>query len=81
LIISCPGGCGVQENELSVAPTLLQVLNRRGKVVMGDAMRTQHAALVQIGEAGGNDIWLAKDNQPAILRQHERGRRGMSTSA
>jgi predicted transposase YbfD/YdcC len=57
---------GVKDNEISVAPTLLQALDLRGKIVMGDAMHTQRAASVQIQEAGGDFIWLAKDNQPTL---------------
>ena len=33
---------------------------------MGDAMHTQRATTIQILEAGGDDIWLAKDNQPTL---------------
>jgi predicted transposase YbfD/YdcC len=54
------------ENELSAAPRVLQSLDLRGKVVMGDAMFTQRQLSVQIVEAGGDYIWLAKDNQPSL---------------
>jgi len=54
------------ENELSVAPRLLQCLDLRGQIVMGDAMFTQRQLSVQIVEAGGDYIWLAKDNQPRL---------------
>jgi predicted transposase YbfD/YdcC len=57
---------GEKENEISVAPSLLQGLDLRGKVVMGDAMHTQRALSVQICAAGGDYIWLAKDNQPTL---------------
>jgi len=57
---------GVKDNEISVAPTLLHALDLRGKVVMGDAMHTQRAASIQIRDAGGDYIWLAKDNQPTL---------------
>jgi predicted transposase YbfD/YdcC len=57
---------GVKDNEISVAPTLLQALDLRGKIVMGDAMHTQRAVSVQIRAAGGDYIWLAKDNQPTL---------------
>lgn len=57
---------GVKDNEISVAPTLLQALDLRGKVVMGDAMHTQRTASVQIRDAGGDYVWLAKDNQPTL---------------
>jgi predicted transposase YbfD/YdcC len=57
---------GVKDNEISVAPTLLRALDLRGKIVMGDAIHTQRAASVQIRDAGGDYIWLAKDNQPTL---------------
>jgi predicted transposase YbfD/YdcC len=57
---------GTKENEITVAPTLLKCLDLRGKIVMGDAMQTQRALSVQILEAGGDYIWLAKDNQPTL---------------
>jgi predicted transposase YbfD/YdcC len=54
------------ENEISAAPRVLQSLDLRGKVVMGDAMFTQRKLSIQIVEAGGDYIWLAKDNQPHL---------------
>jgi predicted transposase YbfD/YdcC len=58
--------CGAKENEISVAPTLVAGLDLRGKVVAGDAMHTQRALSLQILEAGGDYLWLAKDNQPGL---------------
>ena len=52
-----------KENELSAAPRLLRALYLRGKVVMGDAMFTQRDLSQQVLHAGGDYIWLAKDNQ------------------
>jgi predicted transposase YbfD/YdcC len=52
-----------QENELSAAPRLLRCLDLRGKIVMGDALFTQRELSAQIVEAGGDYIWLAKENQ------------------
>lgn len=54
------------ENELSAAPRVLQSLDLRGKVVIGDAMFTQRELSIQIVEAGGDYIWLVKDNQPSL---------------
>jgi len=45
-----------QENEISAAPRLLQCLDLRGQIVMGDAMLTQRQLSVQIVEAGGDYI-------------------------
>lgn len=57
---------GEKENEITVAPTLLAALDLRGKVVMGDALHTQRALSAQITAAGGDYIWVAKDNQPTL---------------
>lgn len=55
-----------KENEITAAPTLLGGLELDGKVVMGDAMHTQQDISKQIKEAGGDFIWLVKDNQPTL---------------
>lgn len=52
-----------KENEIVVAPKLLQCLDLRNQVVIGDAMHTQRQISAQIVEAGGNFVWIAKDNQ------------------
>ena len=62
----------VKSNEISAAPTVLKRLDLRGKVVMGDAMHTQRALSVQIVEAGGDYVWLAKENQPNLRADIER---------
>jgi predicted transposase YbfD/YdcC len=53
-----------KENEIVVAPKLLQSLDLHGKIVVGDAMQTQRDLSVQIVEAGGEFVWTVKDNQP-----------------
>jgi predicted transposase YbfD/YdcC len=57
---------GIKENEISVVPPLLQALDLRGKIVMADALHTQRAVSRHICEAGGDYVWLAKDNQPSL---------------
>lgn len=52
-----------KENEIVVAPKLLKCLDLRNKVVTGDAMHTQRNLSVQIVEAGGEYVWIVKDNQ------------------
>jgi predicted transposase YbfD/YdcC len=52
-----------KENEIVVAPKLLQCLDLRNKVVIGDAMHTQRQLSTQIVEAGGDFVWIVKDNQ------------------
>jgi predicted transposase YbfD/YdcC len=52
-----------KENEIVVAPKLLRCLDLRNKVVIGDAMHTQRKISAQIVEAGGDFVWIVKDNQ------------------
>jgi predicted transposase YbfD/YdcC len=59
-------------NEITAAPHVLKSLDLRGKVVMGDALHTQRAISVQIVDAGGDYLWLAKDNQPRLRADLER---------
>jgi hypothetical protein len=56
---------GQPENEIVAAPRLLQVLDLRGKVVIGDAMHTQRPVSIDIVRAGGAYVWTAKGNQAA----------------
>ena len=58
-----------KENEISAAPRLLQSLDLRGKVVMGDALLTQRALSKQIVAGGGDYVWLVKKNQPQLRRE------------
>jgi predicted transposase YbfD/YdcC len=62
----------VKTNEISAAPKLLKRLDLRGKIVMGDALHTQRDLSRQIVEAGGDYVWLAKDNQPNLRADLER---------
>jgi predicted transposase YbfD/YdcC len=52
-----------KENEIVVAPKLLECLDLRQKVVIGDAMQTQRQLSLQIVAAGGDFVWIVKDNQ------------------
>jgi predicted transposase YbfD/YdcC len=49
--------------EIPGAAKLLNMVDLRDKVVMGDAMHTQRALSILIFEAGGDYIWFAKGNQ------------------
>ncbi|TFH39622.1 MAG: ISAs1 family transposase [ANME-2 cluster archaeon] len=53
-------------NEITAAPTLLEYVDLRNKVVIGDALHTQRQISIQIGKAGGNYIWTVKGNQPQL---------------
>jgi predicted transposase YbfD/YdcC len=55
-----------KENEIVAAPKLLERLDLRGKVVIGDAMHTQRQVSIEIVTAGGDYLWVAKDNQPQL---------------
>jgi predicted transposase YbfD/YdcC len=55
-----------KENEIVAAPALLDHLDLRRKVVVGDALHAQREVSKQIKRAGGDFIWLIKDNQPAV---------------
>jgi len=57
-----------KENEITIAPTVLAHLDLTGMVVSGDAMYTQRLLSTQVVEAGGDYVWVVKDNQ-AELRQ------------
>jgi predicted transposase YbfD/YdcC len=56
-----------KENEISAAPRVLNSLDLRGKIVRGDALLTQRALSIQIVAAGGEYVWIVKDNQPQLL--------------
>ena len=55
-----------KENEIVAAPKLLRQLDLRGKVVTGDAMQTQRQLSLEIVTAGGDYLWIAKNNQPDL---------------
>src|SRR5438128_10689849 len=57
---------GDRANEARTAPELLRGLGLRGKVVTADALQTQRDLSAPILAAGGDDLWLAKDNQPRL---------------
>jgi len=60
-----------KDNEISAAPTVLRQLNLSGMLITGDAMFTQRALSIQIVEAGGDYLWMVKDNQPTLRDEIE----------
>lgn len=52
-----------KENEIVVAPKLLECLDLRHEVVIGDRMHTQRQLSIQIVAAEGHFVWIVKDNQ------------------
>jgi len=60
------------QNEISAAPKVLEYINLRNKVVIGDAMHTQRQISIQIGRAGGDYLWTVKANQPQLFEDIQR---------
>lgn len=56
-----------KENEIKVAPQLLEEIDLKNKIVCGDAMHTQRQLSVDILAKGGDYIWFVKDNQATLL--------------
>jgi len=52
-----------KENEIVVAPKILQQVNLSGVIVIGDAMHAQREASTQVVEADGDYVWTIKENQ------------------
>ena len=61
-----------KENEIVVAPQVLEHLHLSGAVVTGDALLTQRTLSTQIEQAGGDYLWTVKDNQPTLRADIER---------
>jgi predicted transposase YbfD/YdcC len=57
-----------KQNEISAAPKLLEWVDLRNKVIIGDALHTQRQISIQIGTAGGHYLWTVKANQPQLLQ-------------
>ena len=55
-----------KENEITAAPRVLECLDLTGKIVIGEAMLTQRGLSIQIVEAGGDYVWVVKDNHPRL---------------
>lgn len=56
-----------KENEIVVAPEILNQVCLAGVIVMGDAMHTQRATSQQVLQAGGDYVWRVKGNQARTL--------------
>lgn len=54
------------EAELTVAPDVLARLDWPGRVLTGDALFCQRALCTQVRAAGGDYLFLVKENQPAL---------------
>jgi predicted transposase YbfD/YdcC len=60
-----------KENEIVVAPKLLDGMDLKDKVVVGDAMQTQRSLSRQIIDDQGDYAWITKDNQKHIRQAIE----------
>lgn len=58
-----------KENEITVIPKLLDLLELTGAVVTIDAMGCQKSIARQIVEAGGDYVLAVKENQPTLHRK------------
>jgi len=75
----CPRVSGVlsqlpadgKDNEITAAKTMLKTLPVKGAVVTGDAMFCQRAFCENISQKGGDFLFIAKENQPALLKDIE----------
>jgi predicted transposase YbfD/YdcC len=56
------------EAELTVAPALLARLDWRGRVLTGDALFCQTALCAQVQAAGGDYVFVVKENQGTLYR-------------
>jgi predicted transposase YbfD/YdcC len=63
---------GSKENEIPAAGRVLKCLDLRGKIITGDAMLAQRELSLQIVQAGGEYVWIIKDNQPETRQDIER---------
>lgn len=55
-------------NEITVAPKIVEQIDLRGMVVVGDAMQTQRELSVKIVAEGGDYLWLVKESQKEVLK-------------
>lgn len=63
---------GSKENEIPAAGRVLKCLDLRGKIITADALLAQRELSFQIIQAGGEYVWIIKDNQPETHQDIER---------
>ena len=54
------------ENEIPAAGRMVQCIDLRNKIVTGDAQLAQREMSVQVVQAGGEYVWVVKDNQSQL---------------
>lgn len=57
-----------ETNEITIAPKIVEQIDLRGLVVVGDAMQTQRELSAKIVAEGGDYLWLVKESQKEILK-------------
>lgn len=62
--VLCQIEVGRKENEIPAAARMLKSLDLRRKIVTTDALLAQRELSLQITQAGGEYVWIIKDNQP-----------------
>lgn len=55
---------GRKENEIPASGRVVKCLDLRDKIITGDAMLAQRELSLQILDAGGDYVWIIKENQP-----------------
>lgn len=60
-----------KENEITAAKSMLKTLPVKGAVVTGDAMFCQRGFCETISAKGGDFLFVAKDNQPGLVKDIE----------
>lgn len=63
---------GRKENEIPAAHRVVKALDLRGKIITGDALLAQRDLSLEIVQAGGDYVWIIKDNQPETHQDLER---------
>jgi hypothetical protein len=55
---------GSKENEIPASGRVVKCLDLRDKIITGDALLAQRELSLQIVQAGGDYVWIIKENQP-----------------
>lgn len=63
-------GTAAKSNEIPAAQELLEKIDVKGKIVVFDALHTQHqTARAVVFEGGGDYVFTVKDNQPGLNKE------------
>ncbi len=71
-VVLCQVEVGSKENEIPASGRVLKCLDLRGKIVTADALLAQRELSLQILQAGGDYVWVIKENQPETHQDLER---------